>query len=255
MDRSQRKNLRPCPMPYNKTPQSSRNNFLEQSKIPTTNNSPYKKSKESTNVWQDKGVLTIARAEAYQPDPLQKGLRAGLLNNDEVRSQKTNPARVKLVHTTLHLHPLVRRMLEQKAAESGVSISAIGAQALYEWATSTIERQYATTLKTELRQMFREELTAFGNRIVFFLMKIAFSVEQARILTTNVLKWVAKLAGLTLKAYYKMVDDSSDLAKKNIIAKAPQIKGLMEKWEGLFTDEKSTAQGKAGTEKTGRRNA
>jgi hypothetical protein len=145
--------------------------------------------------------------------------------------------------------------VEQKAAEANVSISAIGAQALYEWATSTIERQHATTLKTELRQMLREELQAFGNRIVFFLMRVAFPAEQARILTTNVLKWVVKLAGLDLKAYYKMVDDSSSMARKNIIAKSPQIKDLIEKWEGMFTDDKSKAQEKGWTEKNGRRNA
>ena len=101
----------------------------------------------------------------------------------------------------------------------------------------------------------REELLAFGNRIVFFLMKIAFPAEQARILITNVLKWVVKLAGLDLKAYYKMVDDSSSLARKNIIAKTPQIKDLMEKWEGMFTDDKSKQQGKEGTGKNGRGNA
>ncbi len=105
----------------NKAPHSSQNVFLNQSKKPTTNNSLYKKSKESTDVRQDKGALTIARAEAYQPDPLQKGSRARLLNNAEIRSQKTNPTRVKLVHTTIHLHPLVRRVLEQKAAEANVS--------------------------------------------------------------------------------------------------------------------------------------
>jgi len=235
-------------LPNNKTPHLKQNIYEEQQ-------NPKIASKESTDVRQDKGALTIARAEAYQPDPLRNGSRAEELNNNEVRSQKTNPARVKLVHTTIHLNPLVRRVLEQKAAEAAVSISAIGAQALYEWATSTIERQHATTLKTELRQMLREELTSFGNRIVFFLMKIAFSAEQARILTTNVLKWVVKLAGLNLKAYYKMVDDSSSMARKNIIAKSPQIKDLMEKWEGMFTDDKSKAQGKEGTEKNGRRNA
>jgi hypothetical protein len=240
-------------MLYNKPPLSSQNIFLKQSKKSTINNSAHKKSKESTDVRQDKGVLTIARAEAYQPDPLPNGSRAGLLNNAEVRSQKTNPTRVKLVHTTLHLHPLVRRVLEQKAAEAGVSISAIGAEALYEWTCSTIERQHQTTLKTELRQMFREELTAFGNRIVFFLMKIAFPAEQARILTTNVLKWICKLAGLDLKAYYKMVDEASSLARRNIIAKSPQTKDLMEKWEGMFTDDKR--EQKAGIEKNGRRNA
>jgi hypothetical protein len=237
-------------LPNNEALRSKQNVFLHQSKNSTITNSPYKKSKESTDVRQDKGALDSARAEAYQPDPLQRGSRAGLLNNAEVRSQKTNPARVKLVHTTLHLHPLVRRVLEQKAAEANVSISAIGAEALYEWATSTIERQHTTTLKTELRQMFREELTAFGNRIVFFLMKIAFPAEQARILTTNVLKWVCKLAGLDLKAYYKMVDDASRLAKKNIIAKSPQIKDLMEKWEGMFADERQEVKTQGKEERT-----
>jgi hypothetical protein len=82
-------------MLYNKTPRSKQNVFLHQSKNPTITNSPYKKSKESTDVRQDKGVLDSARAEAYQPDPLQRGSRAGLLNNAEVRSQKTNPTRVK----------------------------------------------------------------------------------------------------------------------------------------------------------------
>jgi hypothetical protein len=237
-------------LPNNKIPHSSQNVFLHPSKSPTITNSPYKKSKESTDVRQDKGVLVSARAEAYQPDPLPNGSRAGLLNNAEVRSQKTNPTRVKLVHTTLHLHPLVRRVLEQKAAEAGVSISAIGAEALYEWATSTIERQHATTLKTELRQIFREELRAFGNRIVFFLMKIAFPAEQARILITNVLKWVCKLAGLDLKAYYKMVDEASSLARRNIIAKSPQIKDLMDRWEGMFTDERQEERTQGKEERT-----
>ena len=231
-------------LPNNKTPHSSKNIFLHQSKSPTTNHSRNKKSKESTDVRQDKGALTIARAEAYQPDPLQKESRAGLLSNTEVRSQKTHPARVKLIHTTIHLHPLVRRVLEQKAAEAGVSISAIGAEALWEWATSTIERQHATTLKTELRQMFREELQAFGNRIVYFLLKIAFPIEQANILITNVLKWVCKLVELDLKAYYQMVDDSSSLATKNILAKAPHIKDLMEKWQDISADDTKQGRGK-----------
>jgi hypothetical protein len=221
----------PKTLPNNKKPHLKHNIFLNQSERLIINNSPYKKSKESTDVRQDKGALVSARAEAYQPDPLQKGSRAGLLNNAEVRSQKIHPARVKLVHTTLHLHPLVRRVLEQKAAEANVSISAIGAEALYEWATSTIERQHATTLKTELRQMFREELQAFGHRIVFFLMRIAFSAEQARILITNVLKLVVKLTGGDQKSYYSLVDKSSKLAKDNIIANTPQLKTLLEEWD------------------------
>ena len=153
------------------------------------------------------------------------------MNTNTPRAQKTNPRRVKLQHTTLHLHPLARRVLEQKAAYAQVSLSSLGAQVLYEWALSTIERQHATTLKTELRQIIREELQAFGHRIVFFLMRIAFSAEQARILGTNVLKLVVKLIGGDQKSYHTMVDESGKLARRNIIAKTPQFKTLLEEWD------------------------
>jgi hypothetical protein len=202
--------------------------------IYTTQQNPEEPAKRPRNVRQDKGVLTSARAVAGQPAPLTKGSRAEHMNTTTPRAQKTNPARVKLVHTTLHLHPLVRRVLEQKAAEAGVSISAIGAEALYEWALSDIKRQQATTLKTELRQIIREELQAFGHRIVFFLMRIAFASEQARILITNALKFVLKLAGLEQKSYYTLLDESAKMAKRNIIRNTPQIKSLLEEWEASF---------------------
>src|SRR3954470_9881853 len=193
------------------------------------------KTAKTRHVWQDKGVAHNARAMPVQPDPITKGSQAYEMNTIRVRSQKGNPSRVKLVHTTLHLHPLVRRLLEQKASEADVSISAIGAQALYEWATSSIEVQNATTLKTELRKMFREELQAFGHRIVFFLLRIAFSAEQARILITNSLKVLLQLRGnFDEKTYFNMVDGSAKLAKENIIRNTPQMKSLLEEWEDAF---------------------
>ncbi|HVI80577.1 MAG TPA: hypothetical protein VM715_20980, partial [Candidatus Acidoferrum sp.] len=127
------------------------------------------KTLKTRNVWQDKGAAHNARAVPVQPDPLAKGPGAHALNTIEVRSQKGDPSRFKLVHQTLHIHPLVKAELARKSAETGESISAIGAQALYEWATSSVDRQHATTLRVELRQIFREELAAFGHRIVFFL--------------------------------------------------------------------------------------
>jgi hypothetical protein len=146
-----------------------------------------------------------------------------------------NPSRFKLVHQTLHIHPLVKAELARLSAETGESISAIGAQALYEWATSSVERQHATTLKVELRQMFREELQAYGHRIVFFLMRIAFSAEQARILITNSLKVLLQMRGnFDEKTYFTMVDGSAKLAKKNIIRNTPQMKTMLEEWEGAF---------------------
>jgi len=226
----------------NKPSSSQQNIFLSQSKSAKTNTTQKTPAPKTREVWQDKGVLTNARAKASQPHPLAKESRAQDLNTNTYRAQKTNSSRVKLVHTTLHLHPLVRAELERKAAQAGVSISSIGAEALYEWASSDIHRQYNTTFKTELRQIIREELQAFGHRIVFFLMRIAFSAEQARILMTNVLKLVVKLTGGDRKSYYSLVDESGKLARRNILAKTPQLKSLLEEWEAVERGEKKEAK-------------
>jgi hypothetical protein len=83
------------------------------------------------------------------------------------------------------------------------------------------------------------------NRIVFFLMRIAFASEQARILISNVLKWVLTLAGVDQKSYYTMVDDSNKMAKRNIITKTPQLKSLLEEWENSFIDPREEETHKA----------
>ena len=242
-------------LPNNKIPHSYSNIFPTQFKRPKSNNNTDKNSKESTDVRQDKGFLTQALSASRQPAPPAKDSRAEDLYSKTTRVQKRSPSRVKLIHTTIWLHPIIRAEFERIAKRENLSVSQVGATACEEWVRYDIHRQHESILIPTLKQVMREELQAFGNRIVFFLLKIAFPAEQARILTTNVLKWVVKLAGLDLKAYYKMVDESSSMSRKNIIAKTPQIKDLMEKWEGMFTEDKSNTQWKEGTEKNGRRNA
>ena len=145
-------------------------------------------------------------------------------------------ARGKLVHTTLWLDPVVRAEFERIAATEQLSISQVGAAACADWVRSDIHRQQGALAELKQRQMIREELQAFGGRIVFFLMRIAFSAEQARILITNVLKLVLKLTGHDLKSYYTLVDESAKLAKRNILRETPQLKSLLEEWEASTVD-------------------
>ena len=153
-------------------------------------------------------------------------------------------ARGKLVHTTLWLDPVVRAEFERIAAREQLSISQVGAAACADWVRSDIHRQQGALAELKQRQMIREELQAFGGRIVFFLMRVAFSAEQARILITNVLKLVLKLTGHDQKSYYTLVDESAKLAKRNILRKTPQLKSLIEEWEA------STADGRRGEANT-----
>lgn len=230
------------PLPNNKIPHSFQNIFLNQSKRPTGTNSRYKKQNESTDVRQDKRLLTKSTSALEQPASVKAGsVSQTFFDHNSPRTQNYTRGK-KLIAATFRLKPLVYAELKRKAEQEGLSFSQVGSTACEEWVRYDLHRQHEGILIPALRQVMREELTAFGNRIVYFLLKIAFPIEQANILITNVLKWVCKLVGLDLKAYYQMVDDSSSLATKNILAKAPHIKDLMEKWQDISADD--TKQGK-----------
>jgi hypothetical protein len=187
-------------------------------------------------VRQDKGVLTNARVASGQPAPPVQGSRPPSLGTKWVRPNTNNPAKVKLVHTTLHLHPLVRAELERRAATEFLSVSRVGATLLEAAIRQDIHSQYNSLLQPILRQIIREELRAFGNRVVFFLMRIAFASEQARILVTNVLDSLLKREGVSQERFHQLVDQSNKMARRNIIQKTPQLKTLLKEWDGLYPE-------------------
>ena len=185
----------------------------------------------SREVPQDKGHFQNAPAVAGQPAPLGRGAGARALNTKNTQGQKTPSARVKLVHSTFHIEPGVRVEMERIADDRGLSLSQVANLACRFYVNATIEKQHYESLRDVFRQIIREELQAFGHRLVYFLMRIAFSAEQAKLLITNVLKFVLKLAGLDQKTYVTLVDESAKLAKRNILANTPQFKALLAEWE------------------------
>lgn len=219
-------------LPNNKTPHLKQN-------IYTTQQNPKEPAKRPRNVWQDKGFLTQALSASRQPAPLAEDSRAEDLYSKTPRSQNRFPTRVKLVHTTFWLHPLVRAELERIAGRESLTLSQVGATACEHYVRDTIERQQSAILETKMRQIIREENRALGNRIVFFLMRIAFACEQARILITNVLKVLFQMRGkFDEKSYYTLVDESAKMARRNILRNTPQIKSLLNEYESSFTDDR-----------------
>src|SRR5919198_2556593 len=139
-------------LPSNKTPHSSQNIFHEQPKNQTTNNNTDKKSKESTDVMQDKGVLTNERARLGQPAVFNNGVRTGdFLGNNSERTQN-HFTREKLIPTTFHLKPGVRAELEIIARREALSLSQVGATACEEWVRYDIHRQHESILIPTLKQ-------------------------------------------------------------------------------------------------------
>ena len=207
---------------------TQRNIFTNQ---PKSQNRKTARAGDSRNVAQDKGHLRNAPHKASQPAPFSNGRGARALNTKTTQVQKTKTGRGKLIHSTFHAEPRVYAEMLRIAGEQGLSFSETVNIACRYYANATIEKQHAETLRDVFRQIIREELQAFGHRLVYFLMRIAFSAEQAKLLITNVLKFVLKLAGIDQKTYVSLVDESGKLAKRNILANTPQFKDLVVEWE------------------------
>jgi len=140
------------------------------------------------------------------------------------------------VKLTVWLKLPVYEEVQRMAGLTQMRLSKIGATALEEWVDQRIYKQHETLLYPIIRQIIREELRSFGNRMVFFLMRIAFAAEQSRILITNILDRILRLVHAPEQTFTTLVDQSNKMAQRNIINRSPQIKTLIDEWEGSFPE-------------------
>jgi len=142
----------------------------------------------------------------------------------------------KTVKVTLWVKPAVKAELERLAGMDGLSVSKTGATFLEEAIHQKLHIQHALLLQPIIEQTVRKELRTFGNRLVFFLMRIAFASEQARILITNVLDRILRREGVREPTFTSLVDQSNKMARRNIIHKSPQLQTLLDEWEESFAE-------------------
>ena len=150
----------------------------------------------------------------------------------------------KTVKVTLWVKPAVQAELKRLAEMDQLTVSKTGAALLEAAIHQRIHTQHALLLQPIIEQTVRKELRSFGNRLVFFLMRIAFASEQARILITNVLDRVLRREGGGQETLTTLVDQSNKLARRNIIGKSPQLQTLLEEWEAANTPEREEGRGK-----------
>jgi hypothetical protein len=134
----------------------------------------------------------------------------------------------------------IQRIAQQESIATGLTVSASKVGAAYlEWAIhQDIHQQHEALILPMFKKAIHEEFRAFGNRIAFFLMRIAFASEQTRILMATGLKQILKLRGFSDEIYTNLVDQSSDKAKSNIVTKSPQLMALLREWEKSHPDER-----------------
>src|SRR3712207_1267825 len=137
-------------------------------------------------VRQDKDRATSARSTSPQPDPVTNSTRAKHLENTHVRSHNRSLLHQPAEKVTSWIPSLLKAELVRIAERNGLSLSQTIAALLEKLIQQDLHQQHEAVLFPMFKKALHEEFLAFGNRIVFFLMRIAFAAEQSRILITNV---------------------------------------------------------------------
>jgi hypothetical protein len=225
-------------MPYTNPPHLDGNIFQNQ---PKSHHRKKARAGGYAEVRQDKGHFANAPHVAGEPAPFANDEGARAVNTKAPRTQKTHTARTKHIHSTFHAEPGVRADIEWIAQDQGMSFSETVNAACRFYAHATIEKRHAETLRDVMRQIIREELQAFGDRMVKWLMRIAFASEQGKLLAINSLKFVLRLARLDEKTYLTLVNESGHQARRNVLADTPQFKDLNAAWKETRRKEANTA--------------
>jgi hypothetical protein len=205
--------------------QSEQNIFSRRTHAPTV-------GQPLGGVRQDNPTRPRERIASSQPGSVPKDTRAQRLNSKTTRSQNQSTPKRKTAQLILWVHPLVKAEVQRTAKREGLSASKVGAAFLEQAIQQDIHAQYRTLLQPLIEQTVRRELRSFGNRLVSFLMRIAFASEQSRILITNVLD---RMQEVTQETYTHIIDRSHLAARKNITRTTPQLQTLLEEYEKVFT--------------------
>jgi hypothetical protein len=132
------------------------------------------------------------------------------------------------------IDPLLKGEVQRIAENEALSASQVGATAVGEWIHQRLHDRHEALLYRTMRQLVRDENRALGNRLVFFQMRTAFASEQTRILVTNILDRMLKNDGVKPEIFNSLVDKSNKMAKRNIIARTPELKSLIEEFQAYL---------------------
>ena len=215
--------------PNTRVPRSSGNIFLQQSSKPPS-------PQPRRGVGQDNPTPPRERSASPQPGSVPQGLRSQQARSTTTPLPPRSTPNRRTVQLIVWVHPLVKAEIQRTAAREGLSVSKVGAALLEQAIRQDIHSQYNSLIQPMIEQTVRRELRSFGNRLVFFLMRIAYASEQSRILITNILDRILRREGVTPETFTSLVDKSNTMARRNIIHKSPQLQSLLDEWERSFHD-------------------
>jgi hypothetical protein len=186
---------------------------------------------------QDKGAEKPAPQGTAQPAPLKKDERSGVVDTQVVRVQNPPDAPRRSQRATIWMQPRVKEAIQIIADADGLSFSETAAKGLEIYARAKIHDQEQELFEPRMRAMLRQEIRASDKRHLYFEMRNAIAAEQTRIMITNLYKRQLERDGLTQQEIEQKVDDTYQMARKNVLRMTPQLKTLLDAWWNASQDE------------------
>jgi hypothetical protein len=186
------------------------------------------------SVRQDNPAHTTAPSGIPQPAPKEKDARTTPKVIGTKNTQQKNSALGKDVQLNLWVRPVVKAELERVAKREGLSISAAGEAFLEKALHQDIYAQHGALLETILDKAVGKHMRSYSNRLAVLLVRSIFAGEQTRAIVTNIL---SRQQGVNQNVLEKILDGSSDTAKRNITRITPQLATLVKEVEAWIQEQ------------------
>jgi hypothetical protein len=186
------------------------------------------------SVGQDKRATRPAREATDQAARITNDLRAQTKNPKSTRSQKGNEHKRHTVQLTTWVHPGVKAEIERLAASEGLTPSRKSAALLEAALQQNIYTSHLALFKPILEQSLAKQMRAYSNRTAILLVRSLFVSEQTRAIVANMLR---RQQGVTDEVLRKILDGSSNTAKRNLTKVTPQLATFINEIEAWIRGE------------------
>src|SRR5437762_1684853 len=184
------------------------------------------------SVGQDNPAPPPAPSPMPQPAPRQKDTRTAPKDAQTQSPHRKKTRLGKDIQLNLWVRPVVKAELERVAKRESVSVSAAGEALLEKALQQDISTQHSALLDTIIQKAIAKQMRSYSTRIALLLVRVAFAGEQTRSIVTNIL---SRHPGVTQDMLTRILNGSSNAAKRNITRKTPQLETIINEVEQWFT--------------------
>jgi hypothetical protein len=214
--------------------------------------SQYKTQKNGVahgGVVQDSRVVPRVRVVADEPVAVSDPARTSASDTPIPRTKyRSTKRRLRQLATWVE-NPIVLQIKEIASSYTPfpVSLSTAIRDLLKEILQQKFEKARAATLPTIIMKAVFKAIRSLSNRLVYFAIRNTIAAEQTRILTIDLYRRQLQKDGVPAGKIQEKIDQSSQMARKNVLTMTPQLKKLIAEWEALFPIEEPNGgeEGKA----------